>query len=419
MDEKTREQIALFRFGLIAPLLNGQVDDVKTYLEQRSTENHHVPYYGERKFTAKTIQSWLRTYQRHGFDALKPKYRSDRGRSRSLTQEQALHLLSLRKKHPGIPVSVFYDQLIKEGDLLPHEASYTTVYRLLKKQGLLGKDMVKTPERKRFAYDTVNKLWQGDLSEGVYLSTDTGKKIKTYLIAFIDDCSRLVPFAQFVPNEKFDGLRTVFKEALIRRGIPNIIYVDNGKIYRADTLHLACASLGITLTHTKPYDPESKGKIERFFRTVKTRFFSQLKMRPAKSLEELNERFWKWLEEDYHRKPHASLEGKTPLDVYLSQVDHVRMIEDPEALDPLFLKRAHRKVKHDGTISLSRQLYEVPPRFIGEKIEIRFDETNIWVYEDGQAITKAKPVNFTDNAHIKRDRPKISFQAVTEEGDDV
>ncbi|MCF6094016.1 DDE-type integrase/transposase/recombinase [Microaerobacter geothermalis] len=419
MDEKTRESIALFRFGLIAPLMNGQVKDPKAYLQKLASQKHQVPYYGEREFVAKTIQSWLRCYQRYGFEALKPKHRSDRGTSRALTSEDQDHLLSLRKKHPGIPASVFYDQLIEDGEILPKEVSYTTIYRLLKKHGLLGKELLQSPDRKRFAYDTVNMLWQGDLSEGVYLSTDSGKKLKTYLIAFIDDCSRIVPFAQFFPNEKFDGLRTVFKEALIRRGLPKIVYADNGKIYRADTLHVACASLGITLTHTQPYDAASKGKIERFFRTVKTRFFTRLRVRPATSLQELNERFWQWLEEDYHRKPHASLEGKTPLEVYLSQVDRVRMLGDPALLDPLFLKRDHRKVKHDATFSLHGQLYEVPPRFIGQRIEVRYDESNIWVYEDGQAIIEAKPVNFTDNAHVKRDRPQMSFQSLTEEGEHV
>ncbi|SHH51080.1 Integrase core domain-containing protein [Desulforamulus hydrothermalis Lam5 = DSM 18033] len=104
-----------------------------------------------------------------------------------------------------------------------------------------------------------------------------GRKTKTFLFGFIDDCSRIVPFAQFTVSVKFDALKNVFKEALIRRGIPKIVYVDNGKIYRADTFHIACAGLGIVLTHTKPYDAASKGKIERFFGTVKTRFFPLLK----------------------------------------------------------------------------------------------------------------------------------------------
>lgn len=417
MDEKIREEIALFRYGLIAPLLNDQVDR-KDYLAQVSAKKHAVPHIGEKEFSPKTILSWLLTYRRSGFEGLKPKRRSDRGQSRSLSPEQQDHLLALRREMHAMPVTVFYDQLIERGDILPHEVSYTTVYRLLRKHGLLGKGIVQSPERKRFAYDTVNMLWQADLSEGPYLSVN-GRKMKTYLVACIDDCSRIVPFAQFFPNEKFDGVRVMMKEAFLRRGIPKILYTDNGKIFRSDTLHFACAGLGILLTHTGPYDPASKGKIERFFGTVKTRFYPLLKAQPATSLKELNHRFWQWLEEDYHRKPHSSLDGKTPLEVYLSQASQVRLIEDPAILDSLLLKREYRKVKHDGTFSLNGRLYEVPERFIGQRIEIRYDEQKVFVYEEGRPVAEASLVRFSDNAQVKRTRPTLSFTAMAGGDSDV
>jgi putative transposase len=414
MDEKIRENIALFRYGLIAPLLNDQVDR-KQYLSEVSAKRHQVPHRGEQEFSPKTIASWLLAYRRAGFDGLKPKRRRDRGQSRTLSTEQQDHLLALRQDMSGMPVSVFYDQLIAKGEILPHEVSYTTVYRLLKKHGLLGKEMIKAPERKRFAYETVNTLWQADMSEGPYLNMGT-KKVKTYLFACIDDCSRIVPFAQFFSSEKFDGLRVMLKEAFIRRGIPKILYTDNGKIFRSDTLHFACAGLGIMLTHTAPYDPASKGKIERLFRTVKTRFYSLLKTEPASSLDELNRRFWQWLEEDYHRKPHSSLNGKTPLDVFLSQVSRIRLVEDPAALDRLFLKREQRKVKHDGTFSLHGKLYEVPERFIGQTVEVRYDENDVHIYEEGRPVAQAVLVRFGDNAHVKRERSILSFKDLAADG---
>ena len=101
------------------------------------------------------------------------------------------------------------------------------------------------------------------MSYGPYLTVN-GKKMQTYLFAFIDDCSRVIPFAQFFFSENTQSLSTVFKEALLRRGVPKIIYVDNGKIYRSEVFQIACATLGIVLTHTQPYDITSKGKIERF-----------------------------------------------------------------------------------------------------------------------------------------------------------
>jgi putative transposase len=415
MDEHMREQIALFRFGLIAPLLNEQVDP-KSYLTEMANRIHEMPYYGEKRIAAKTIQDWYLRYRKMGFEGLKPKKRSDRGHSRKLSPEDEDYILAMRKKFPQVPVTVFYQQLVHQGEINPKQIYYFTIYRLLKKFNLVGKEILPVPERKRFAHDQVNALWQGDLSYGPYVPIN-GKKKRTFLIAYIDDCSRIVPYAQFFSSEKFDGLRVVTKEALIRYGKPKMIYSDNGKIYRSETLQYACAQLGITLVHTQPYDPQSKGKIERFFKTVQTRFYPLLDMNPVHSLEELNERFWRWLEEDYHRKPHASLNGKTPHEIFLSQNHTVQFLEDRTVLDSIFLKREFRKVKADGTISLNKQLYEVPPRFIGQSVDIRYDDHGVYVYEDGKEVAQAKPVCLHDNAHVKRNRSPFSLNTEWAKGE--
>ena len=413
MTEKEREQVALFRYGIIAPLLNGQVDS-KQYFEELEGKVHSIPYYGERKIAVKTVKEWLLNYRRNGFDALKPKKRADRGNSRRLSPDDQDHILEIRKKFLHMPVSVFYEQLIRQGEINRNQISYSTINRLLKKHNLSGKILSAIPERKRFAHEKVNILWQADLSHGPYIKIK-GKVKKTFLIAYIDDCSRLVPFAQFFTSEGFDGLRIVTKEALIRRGKPAIIYADNGKIYRSETLQYACAQLGITLTHTQPYDPQSKGKIERFFKTVQTRFYPLLKAEPVESLEELNERFWRWLEEDYHRREHASLDGKTPHEVFHSQLESITFLEDTSILDSIFMKREQRKVKADGTISLNKQLYEVPADFIGYSVDVRIDDTGVYIFKDDKKVAEAKPVSMTDNAHVKRVRSPFSVTQLAEE----
>lgn len=420
MNEKEREQVALFRYGLIAPLLNEQVNS-NEYLKELEGKVHSIPSYGERKIAAKTVKEWLLHYRRNGFEALKPKKRADRGNSRRLSPDDQDHILEVRKKSLHMPVSVFYEQLIEQGEIAKNQISYSTINRLLKKHNLIGKNLITGPERKRFAHDKVNVLWQADLSHGPYIPIN-GKKKKSFLIAYIDDCSRLVPYAQFFSSEKFDGLRVVTKEALIRRGKPTIIYADNGKIYRSETLQYACAQLGITLAHTRPYDPQSKGKIERFFKTVQTRFYPLLQTNQAHSIEELNERFWRWLEEDYHRKVHASLEEKTPHEVFHSQLENIKYLEDPSILDTIFLKREQRKVKADGTITLNKQLYEVPSRFTGFSIDVRLDEQGVYIFEDGKKVAEATLVQMKDNAHVKRIRSPFSLpQAddVKEEKDHV
>jgi putative transposase len=412
MNEKVREQVALFRYGLIAPLLNGQVDP-KEYLKGLEGKVHSVPYYGERKIAEKTMKEWLLHYRRNGFEALKPKKRMDRGNSRRLSPDDQDLVLEIRKKSLHMPVSVFYEQLIERGEIQKNQISYSTIIRLLKKHNLVGKQIVATPERKRFAHEKVNVLWQADLSHGPFVPIN-GKKTKTFLIAYIDDCSRLVPYAEFFSSEKFDGLRVVTKEALIRRGKPTIIYADNGKIYRSETLQYACAQLGITLAHTQPYDPRAKGKIERLFKTIQTRFYPLLQAEPAQSLEELNERFWRWLEENYHRRVHASLEGKTPHEVFHSQLKDITFLEDLSILETIFLKREQRKVKADSTITLNKQLYEVPSRFIGHSIDVRLDEKGVYIFEDDKKVAEATPVSMKDNAHVKRVRSPFSLTQKTE-----
>ena len=423
MNDNDREQIALFRYGLIAPILNNQVKSQKEYLSKLCSQVHQVPYYGSREFAPKTVEMWVRAYRREGFNGLKPKSRSDKGKNRRLTPELKDKLLKKRSENMDLSVALFYDQLIVKGDILPGDISYSTLYRLFKREGLLGNEPLKEPDRKRFSCDTVNMLWQGDYAVGPYLKLN-GKKVKTFLFAFIDDCSRIIPHAEFLTSEKFSSVQKVFSEALLRRGIPRLIYLDNGKVYRSDQLHLACASLGITLTYTKPYDPASKGKIERFFLSVRQRFFPLLEAAELKDLDTLNSRFWQWLESDYHRKEHSAI-GMTPLDKFMSQMSEIKTIDDPETLKPLFLKREKRKVKHDGTISVNGQLYEVTPELIGEKIDVRFDpETfeQVYVYQGDNPLGCAKPVNFSDNARTKRVKKStgytMSFHNIQGKGDD-
>lgn len=403
MQDKDREQVALFRYGIIVPLLNGQVAKSSEYLAKVSSVRHDVPYYGSKLYNPKTIESWVRGYRRYGFDGLKPKKRSDDGKARSMSPDLKEKLFALRSEYRHLSATLFFQLLISSGVILPNDVSYSSVYRFLKRNGLFGNVVSVEADRKRFAYDTVNILWQGDMSFGPYVKV-AGKKTRTFLFAFIDDCSRLITSASFCLSERFDALKGVFKDALIRRGIPKIVYVDNGKIYRSDQFNIVCASLGINLTHTQPYDPASKGKIERFFGTVRQRFLPLLKDSDLASLDTLNAAFANWLELDYQRKVHSAT-GKSPLDLFLSQFSSVKMLADPNSLDALFLKREQRKVKHDCTVSVNSSLFEVPPQFAGQKVEVRFEgdrPEKIFIYVSGKEVATGKPVLFSDNALIKR-----------------
>ena len=413
MDENDREAVALFRYGLIAPLLHGSVQDRGEYLAEVSSKAYQVPHYGTMEYSPKTIQGWLSAYQKEGLDGLKPRSRSDRGKPRVIPLEARQKILELREGNTQVPATVFYQQLVETGVLRPQDVSYCTVYRFLKRLGLVGRRPRKEPERKRFAMDKVNELWQADLSCGPYLRVGK-KKLPTYLFAFIDDASRLVPFAGFTLDESFDSLKVVFKEALCRRGIPHKVYTDNGRIYTSRQFQFVCASLGIALVHAKPYDAAAKGKIERFFLTAKERFYSVLSPEVLTSVEALNQAFAAWLEKDYNGRVHSAT-GMTPLEAYMSQASQVRVLTDPASLDPLFLRRETRKVRHDSTITIGKRLFEVPPRYIGQSVEVRFeprDPSEVLVYEDGAEVARVKPVNLADNARVRRDRPALRLSDI-------
>jgi len=421
LNEEQKMDVALYRFSLLAPVLNNQVDDANAYFERVACQAHEVPHYGQRQYTVRTIRRWLYTYRRGGLDALKPQKRKDSGSFRCIPQVLQDKILAARQENPLITVALFYEELLRSGVLLRADASYYSVYRLLRKHGLVKvADAGPCKERKKFAFDQVNRLWQGDMMVGPCILVNDRKK-STNLFAFIDDCSRLVPFACFEQEQDLEALKRVYVEAVVRRGIPQTVYLDNAKIYRSKLFHEALARMGTVVAHTEPYDAASKGKIERFFRTVRERFLPMAGT-PC-SIDELNMAFWQWLEEDYHRRVHSGI-GMSPLDKYLSQAGCLKLVSDPEAVRRLFLKRETRRVNKDCTISVKGYLLEVPPELVGQRIEVRFDPGNpkeVFLYRDNELIAEATPVRMADNALIKRGRaapePLLSFREALRKGE--
>ena len=190
---------------------------------------------------------------------------------------------------------------------------------------------------------------------------------KTYLIAFLDDATRVVPAAAFALAENTRAFLPVLKQALLRRGYCERLYVDNGANYRSRHLGLVCAKLGIALIHARPYRPQGKGKIERFFRTLRAQLLTRLSPQDTASLEALNRRLWGWVEGEYHHSPHRGLDGLTPLERWAQTAQQVRFPEPELDLDALFLFEAIRKVAKDRTVSLNGTLYEVDAALIGER----------------------------------------------------
>jgi transposase InsO family protein len=417
LTDAQKMDIALFRFSLIAPLLNNQAADPKAYLEEMASRVWDVPHYGKKEYNFRTIQRWLLEYRKHNIDGLKPQPRSDRGSSRVIADDLGEQIVNRRTENPHLSVMLFYDLLAKEGVLLRSKVSYHSLYRFLRNKGLAKPilDDVTPKDRKKFAFDEVNRMWQGDMMVGPKVLVG-GKKRQSFLFAFLDDCSRMFTHACFVLDQSLDAMKRVYIEAVLRRGIPGIVYLDNAKIYRSQLFHTACARMGTTVAHTEPFDGASKGKIERAFRTVRQRFLA-LHPEPLSSLDELNQLFWRWLEDDYHRRVHSSL-GISPLDKYLSQIQTVRVADDPEAVWKLFMRREQRRVNNDATISIQSRVFEVPCCLIGKRVEARFDDNleKVLIYDGDLQVGEGKPVNLGDNALVRREKGRekdlqpLSFQ---------
>ena len=414
MDEKERQAVALKKFSLISPVLNGMETSAAEYFRKLSAEPVLMPgSIGERYYSEKTFSTWLYEYRRYGFDALLKSPRSDKGKHRKINDEIGGQIVYMRKNNPSMPVTVLYEKLVGEGIINPLAVSRSSVYRYVEDMNLSGAFAENSEEKdiRRFSYEKVGDLYQVDLMYGPVIR-DKGKRVRAYLHMFLDDCSRYPVWSQFYTSQNFETLRHCFKEAVLRRGSSRLVYSDNAKIYRSQQFEFICASLGCTLVHSQPHVPIGRGKIERLFRTVRMRFLSTIDEHKIDGIDMLNAMYFKWLEEDYTRKTHSELGGLSPHDVLMSQADNLKLPTDKEVIDEIFLYRVSRKVQHDATFQIDNILYETEPCFASKRMDVRYDpdwigdeNRRLPIYFDGSKSGEAWMVRFHDNAKAKRKFP--------------
>ena len=239
---------------------------------------------------------------------------------------------------------------------------------------------------------------------------DGRRRRKTYLIAFIDDATRVMPYAAFAFSENTAAFLPVLKQALMRRGLPARLYVDNGAGYRSRQLALVCAKLGIALIHAKPFQPAAKGKIERWFRTLREGWLNHLDIDAVDAIEALNRRLWAWIEGEYHQAPHRGLDGDTPLDRWAAAGADVRYPDPGPEFDDVFLFEARRRVMKDRTVSLHGRLHEVDPLLVDSTVLLRYDPEAPpgrppQVVVDGKPAGEATVLDAYANTAVRRARP--------------
>jgi transposase InsO family protein len=387
MDDKA-EKLALFRYGLIAPLVLEPLarGELTRRAEEIASRHYEIPDSKRRAVTVDTLLEWAKRYRNGGFEALAPQPRHER----------------LKRENPHRTGTTLLRELALSSGQNQPPLSASTLYRFLKQRGLSERQLLAPPGRKKFEAERANQIWQADMLFGPWVTRPGGGRRQVFLHATLDDASRLIPHAQFYASQGLDAALDCLRQAIAARGIPIRLYIDNAKMYRSPQLARIAASLGTLIIHSRPYQPEGRGKIERCFRTMRDQFLANLDPKRRLSLEELNDRLWAWIDGVYHRSQHSAL-ATTPLVRWQRDIEHVRQLPPATDLRRLFFHRLDRLVRRDSTFLLRNRLYEAPPHLAGHTIEARFDPldpTEVEVWHQGQLQAAARSVDPIVNGRL-------------------
>jgi transposase InsO family protein len=356
-----------------------------------------------RVYTWRTIQTWVSLYRQGGVDMLKNRPRSDRGFTRKVDVERlsgAIEKVLPEFRDGRYNKMEIYRRCIMRGLISKQECSQTSFFRLVHDYDLLTPSG-ETENRRRLAFSKqyANEMWQLDTMFGPYVKNGR-TKTQAKLIAFIDDASRIIPHGEFFFSENTPALICAMRSAFYKRGVPQTLYVDNGSIYTSAEINQICARVGTLLCHTPVRDGASKGKIERFFRTVRDRFL--LQELDLTSLETLNRQFNEWVESEYNAAVHGTLKMK-PVDRFAMDAGRIRFLDPLESNEELFFFEEERAVRKDNTFQVAGRRYEAPRNLANTKISVRYDRTRpgrIIVFFKNQRMGEA---NLLDP--VANDRP--------------
>jgi len=371
------ETLALFRHNIISPLINRKElkrGELKRIIKELASHEYTIPYSDRCRIGKTTIEGWYYDFQREGFDSLKPKKRSDKGASK-IPQEQQEAIIRAKKEQPGRSIDQVIALLEGKGDIAKGELHRSSVHRLLQRAGLSRiEGSSSMPEEFRsFEMLYAGQIWFGDVMHGPAICLD-GRMRKVYLVSLMDDASRMIMHSAFCLGEKAVDIEGVLKQAVLKRGLPHKLVLDNGSAYRSGSLNGICARLGIHMIFCRPYAPEGKGKLERWHRTFRNQFLQELDISRIESLGDLNARLWAWLEEVYHVREHSSLNGLTPKQRYLRDIARIRMLGTKSTMiDDIFYHRVSRKVRRDGSVHWQSREYEVDYKLAGFTVELVID----------------------------------------------
>jgi transposase InsO family protein len=406
--------MALFRYSVLGPLISRgelQRGDLKATVRELAARHYDIPGSRNSRLSEKTIEAWYYAWRRGGIEALEPKARSDRGQSKIAPEVQEA-ILAAKRENPRRSIDGIRRLLQSRGTVATGELKRSAVHRLLQAHGLSRPSGAPSEPEEHRAYvaEHAGDIWYGDVMHGPRVPMQDGLR-KAYLVSLMDDASRLIVHSAFHPGETALDIEAVLKQAVLKRGLPVKLVIDNGPAYRAKTLQGICARLGIHLVYCRPYHPEGKGKLERWHRTFRNQFLSELDATRIRDLSDLNARLWAWLETVYHRTAHSGLDGQTPLARYQRDLARIRTLGAMAArLDALFHHRITRLVRNDATVSYQGTRFEVPYEFSGQSVRLVVDPHTrqvIGVEDDnGESLGAATALDALANVQRRRRQPR-------------
>jgi transposase InsO family protein len=415
------QKVADFRFALIAELANPHLPAgmFNSMIQQKATMKYNIPYSTRQTVGVPTIRKWLYTYKKYGKNALQPKGRNDAGKSRSISDADREIIVEHLIKYPECPALSLLRKLKAEGKVSPY-ISNSALSRLLASDGIAKKDRIATILQKektlKFNFQYPLECVQVDFLHAFPIPNASGKRQKALLIAFIDDATRRIVYADFSFSEHSLAFEKGILHILKSQGKIQKLYTDNGSTFVSNQTQRILDILSIPLIHSKPGRPQGRGKIERFFRTVRDQFLRTLDQNTITSLAQLNALFRTWLESEYHRNPHSGLDNKTPLDVWLSKTQFLIPSDPTIDLEGIFYHREKRKVYRDSIITVKNILFEVDSTLIGKTVQVYYNPheelKKVKIYVDNQYYADALPVNTYDNTRVKRNVDTKQFETI-------
>ncbi len=347
-----------------------------------------------------------------------PQIRTDRGLSK-LAPETQEAILNAKRENPRRSIRQIQQLLETTGEVANDVLSRSSIHRLLQTHGLsrMTGSASLLEEKRSFTAEFAGSIWYGDVLHGPTVPTPKGMR-KAYLVSLMDDASRLIAHSAFCLGETALDIEGVLKQAVLKRGLPKKLIVDNGAAYRSSTLQGICARLGIHLIYCRPYAPEGKGKLERWHRTFRAQFLSEIDSSRISDLSDLNARLWAWIERLYHQTPHNGLGGLTPLARYQKDLLKIRTLGQRAAnLDAIFMHRVSRFVRKDGTVSYEGKFFEVPFELAGQTVQLVVDphtETVVGVENSaGESLGQATMLDAMGNMQRVRRKPQPADDTAT------